>query len=57
MFRSIVDLFIAGTDTTARSIHWILLYLLRFQDAQEKCHAEINQVSMLIAYFDVQVIH
>lgn len=37
LFYIIGDLFIAGTDTTANSILWILLYMVLHPDIQGKC--------------------
>uniref|UniRef100_A0A8D0CPJ5 Cytochrome P450, family 2, subfamily U, polypeptide 1 n=1 Tax=Sander lucioperca TaxID=283035 RepID=A0A8D0CPJ5_SANLU len=47
LFYIIGDLFIAGTDTTANSILWILLYMVLHPDIQGKCNrvqAEIDEV-------------
>ena len=40
----ILDLFLAGTDTTAASLSWFLLYLIRYPEVQAKCHEEIDSV-------------
>ncbi|XP_070712528.1 cytochrome P450 2U1 [Pempheris klunzingeri] len=44
LFYIIGDLFIAGTDTTANSVLWILLYMVLHPDTQEKVQAEIDEV-------------
>ncbi|XP_041640293.1 cytochrome P450 2U1 [Cheilinus undulatus] len=44
LFYIIGDLFIAGTDTTANSILWVLLYLVLNPDIQERVQAEIDEV-------------
>ena len=44
LFQVIVDLFFAGTDTTAETLRWILLHLLHNRDAQNKCREEIFKV-------------
>lgn len=44
LFYIIGDLFIAGTDTTANSILWILLYMVLHPDIQDKVQAEIDEV-------------
>ncbi|XP_041357198.1 cytochrome P450 2U1-like [Gigantopelta aegis] len=41
---TIWNLFIAGTETTATTIRWIVLYFLHFPEIQEKCFAEIQKV-------------
>ncbi|XP_076584833.1 cytochrome P450 2U1 [Chaetodon auriga] len=44
LFYIIGDLFIAGTDTTANSVLWILLYMVLHPDVQERVQAEIDEV-------------
>uniref|UniRef100_UPI0037E864C2 cytochrome P450 2U1 n=1 Tax=Semicossyphus pulcher TaxID=241346 RepID=UPI0037E864C2 len=44
LFYIIGDLFIAGTDTTANSVLWVLLYLVLHPDIQDKVQAEIDEV-------------
>ena len=43
--NSIVDLFIAGMETTTTSLMVIVLHLLHHLDVQEKIHQEIDQVN------------
>ncbi|XP_070809001.1 cytochrome P450 2J2-like [Pituophis catenifer annectens] len=38
------DLFLAGTETMAATLQWILLYLVAFPEIQEKCWKEIDTV-------------
>ncbi|XP_071112705.1 cytochrome P450 2U1-like [Haliotis cracherodii] len=40
--RTIADLFVAGTETTATTIRWTLVYFLNYPDVQEKCFQEIQ---------------
>ncbi|TRY67985.1 hypothetical protein DNTS_035548 [Danionella cerebrum] len=44
MIMTVSDLFLAGTDTTATTIRWGLIYLTQNLDVQERCHEEIVQV-------------
>uniref|UniRef100_A0A672T8D9 Cytochrome P450 2B4-like n=1 Tax=Sinocyclocheilus grahami TaxID=75366 RepID=A0A672T8D9_SINGR len=44
MVMSVADLFLAGTDTTATTISWGLIFLTQNPDVQERCHEEIVQV-------------
>ncbi|XP_059197505.1 cytochrome P450 2U1 [Centropristis striata] len=44
LFYIIGDLFIAGTDTTANTVLWILLYMVLHPDIQDKVQAEIDEV-------------
>ncbi|XP_034544780.1 cytochrome P450 2U1 [Notolabrus celidotus] len=44
LFYIIGDLFIAGTDTTANSVLWVLLYLILHPDIQDKVQVEIDEV-------------
>ncbi|XP_067674111.1 cytochrome P450 2J6-like [Haliotis asinina] len=39
--RTISDLFVAGTETTATTIRWTLVYFLNYPDIQERCFQEI----------------
>ena len=40
--KIIADLFFAGTDTTATSLMWFLLYMMRYPEIQRRCHSEID---------------
>ncbi|XP_075044994.1 cytochrome P450 2J6-like [Mixophyes fleayi] len=44
LFTCVGDLFIAGTETTAASLEWCLLYMMTNPDIQEKCREEINKI-------------
>eukprot|EP00066_Takifugu_rubripes_P021936 XP_011611202.1 PREDICTED: cytochrome P450 2U1 isoform X2 [Takifugu rubripes] len=44
LFYIIGDLFIAGTDTTANSVLWVILYMASYPDIQDKVQAEIDGV-------------
>ncbi|XP_065125189.1 cytochrome P450 2B15-like [Paramisgurnus dabryanus] len=44
MVVSAAELFFAGSDTTATTIRWGLIFLMDNQDVQERCHKEIVQV-------------
>uniref|UniRef100_A0A8C1L961 Uncharacterized protein n=1 Tax=Cyprinus carpio TaxID=7962 RepID=A0A8C1L961_CYPCA len=44
MVMSVSDLFLAGTDTTATTIRWGLIFLIQNPDVQERCHEEIVRV-------------
>ena len=36
---------LAGTDTTAASLSWFILYMIRFPEVQRKCQQEIDKVT------------
>ena len=38
------DLFVAGIDTTATTLMWLLLYLSKYPEFQKKLHDEIDDV-------------
>ncbi|XP_028316218.1 cytochrome P450 2U1 [Gouania willdenowi] len=44
LFYIVGDLFIAGTDTTANSVLWILLYMVLHPEIQYKVQAELDEV-------------
>ena len=44
LLMSIHNLFEAGTETTATTITWAVIYLIRHPDIQERVHAEIVSV-------------
>ncbi|KAK3608637.1 hypothetical protein CHS0354_042638 [Potamilus streckersoni] len=56
MFRVIVDLFNAGTDTTATTLVWSILYLMNNPDVQDKCQKEITE-SPLVSRIQYKRIH
>lgn len=39
-----LDLFLAGTETTTKSLQFALYYLVKHQDVQKKCQDEIDRV-------------
>ncbi|XP_046558220.1 cytochrome P450 2H2-like [Haliotis rubra] len=41
---AITDLFMAGTETTATTIRWTLVYFLHHPEIQEKCFREIQEI-------------
>nr|AAI65796.1 Zgc:101673 protein [Danio rerio] len=44
LIGSTTDLFVAGSDSTATTFRWGLLFLIQNPDVQERCHKEIVQV-------------
>ncbi|GAB1601444.1 cytochrome P450 2B4-like [Argonauta hians] len=47
MFRAIMDIFLAGTDTTAVSLNWAFRYMAKYPDIQNKCREEIKKITNL----------
>ena len=47
IFRTVIDLFIAGSETTASMLDWLILYMMMYPEVQEQCHVEIVQVSAI----------
>ncbi|KAK6173993.1 hypothetical protein SNE40_017353 [Patella caerulea] len=53
--RVILDLFVAGSDTTATTLDWALLFMILHLDVQKKCQEEIASVvgdSRMIGWSD-----
>ena len=46
MFQTIMDLFMAGTETTSTSLLWTFYFLVKHPDVQEKCRQELLEVSV-----------
>ncbi|XP_013391076.1 cytochrome P450 2C15-like [Lingula anatina] len=44
VFRIIVDLFFAGTETTTNTLRWSLVHMVNNSDVQKKVQQEIDQV-------------
>lgn len=44
LFRIIIELFAAGTETTGTSLDWAFLYMIIHPEIQQKCFEEIKQV-------------
>ncbi|KAG2461215.1 cytochrome P450 2J6-like [Polypterus senegalus] len=41
---TLLDLFVAGTETTSTTLRWALLYMMKYRDVQEKVQKEIDAV-------------
>ena len=44
IFASMLDLFRAGTDTTATTLTWAIMYLVQHPDTQSLLREEIDEV-------------
>ena len=40
----LLDLFVAGSDTTSTTLTWACLYLAVFKEKQDKLHKELDTV-------------
>ena len=45
LFYAILDMYIGGIETTGTAMSWLILYMMKYQEVQEKCQAEIEQVN------------
>ncbi|XP_072348268.1 cytochrome P450 2J2-like [Scyliorhinus torazame] len=44
LLYNVYDLFLAGTQSTATTLRWGLLYMMAYPDIQEKCQKELDKV-------------
>ncbi|XP_078286525.1 cytochrome P450 2J2-like [Rhinoraja longicauda] len=44
LLHNVIDLFIAGTETTTNTLQWGLLIMMLYPDIQERCQREIAEV-------------
>uniref|UniRef100_K1QW52 Cytochrome P450 2B4 n=1 Tax=Magallana gigas TaxID=29159 RepID=K1QW52_MAGGI len=44
MYLMVLELFLAGTDTTATQLEWTILYMMGYPKVQERCYEEIEKV-------------
>jgi cytochrome P450 len=42
-----IDLFLAGMETTASSLMWTFLYMIHHPDIQKRVHQELDEVKKL----------
>ncbi|NXA51146.1 CP2J6 protein, partial [Nothocercus julius] len=55
LIQTVFDLFLAGTETTATTLRWALLYMMLYPEIQEKVQNELDTVlgpSHIICYED-----
>ena len=45
MFNNLIDLFIAGMETTSSSLLWTFFYLLHHPEVQKRVHQELDEVT------------
>ena len=48
MRRVILDLFLAGTETSSTTVDWLLLYMVAFPEVQTRCQKDIDKVGIAI---------
>ncbi len=54
ILNSMVDLFIAGMETTTSSMVLVVLHLLHHPDVEKKVHEELDTVSITISYLYIK---
>ncbi|XP_036363001.1 cytochrome P450 2J6-like isoform X3 [Octopus sinensis] len=47
IFQAIMDLFMAGTDTTSTIVNWAFVHMAKYPEIQDKCRAEIEKITDL----------
>ena len=50
-FRTILDMFLAGTETTNTTLQWLFIYLMYNTAVQDRCREEIFQVMLEFILF------
>ena len=45
LFNNLIDLFIAGMETTSSSLLWTFFYLLHHPQVQKRVHQELDEVT------------
>ena len=53
MRRVILDLFLAGTETSSTTLDWLLLYMVAFPEVQTRCQKDIDKVGITITISDI----
>ena len=48
LFNVVIDLFLAGQETTASTLVWMFFYMLHHPDVQASVHQEIDQVTYTV---------
>ena len=43
MFRVILEMFVAGSETTLSTLDWCFLFMAEFPEIQKKCQNEIDE--------------
>ena len=43
LFNDLIDMFLAGMETTSSSLLWTFLYLLHHPEVQSKVHQELDE--------------
>ena len=44
LVKIVMDLLSAGTETTSCSLRWLILYMIRYPDVQQKCQEEVDRI-------------
>ena len=44
LFNDLIDMFLAGMETTSSSLLWTFLFLLHHPEVQSKVHQELDEV-------------
>ncbi|XP_008068892.2 cytochrome P450 2J5-like [Carlito syrichta] len=44
LLQVVIDLFLGGTDTTATTLHWALIYMVQHEAVQERVQQELDKV-------------
>jgi len=50
LYGVIIDLFIAGSETTSNTINWCILYMQEFPEIKKRCQEELFEVNHIYLY-------
>ena len=47
----------AGTETTTTTLRWMVLFMIRLPDIQDRCRKEIHEVISISSHLKISIIN